>query len=113
MRLRADDAEAPHVVDAFRWVVAGRRRPRLLAEILEPGLIEQPDLDVSRLGVQIAGDDDGVRIPELAEDRAHLILSHERPVAGVVQMRADDKEVTDPHEQRAARLVPLRRSRSV
>ena len=98
MRLRADHAEAPHVVDALGWIVARRRRPRLLAEILVAGLIEQPDLDVSRFGVHIAGNDDRRRVPDLAEDRAHLILSDERAVARVVEMRADNEQVADPDE---------------
>ena len=80
MRLCADHASTPDEVDPLLRTVTGGRVSRGRAEIVETELVQQPDLDVLGRRVQVAGDQDGRCVADLADDRAHLFLPHERPI---------------------------------
>src|SRR5688572_2317111 len=103
VRLRADYAESPHVVNPLRWILAERRRPRLLSQVTEACLIKELDLDGTGFRVEIAGHHHRGRVGNLAQDGPHLVLAHECAVSVVIEVRPDDEEIADPHEQRAPR----------
>src|SRR6185503_20904955 len=75
VRLRADDAASPDVIDALLRVVAGRRVARARAEVVEAPLIQELDLDVTGLRVEVTGDDQRRSRLHLPDDRAHLFLA--------------------------------------
>src|SRR2546428_4765048 len=105
MGLSAHDSAAPDVIDALRRLLPGRRVAGCRTEVVEPEFAEEPDLDVAGRRVQDTRDDERPRVAGRADDRAHLLLAHERAVREFVEMRARDRELAGLRDEHAARLI--------